>query len=265
MVFSSAGISAVEKELSRFRQIGSNKIPADAASVIMLAIGEDNTVLWANDNAHEFFGEKASGSKCYSLCHNKHSCCKNCISKAVINDGYTRRHKKCIQAKDGENSCFLIAISPITPAICGDLKSAMAVMIKVPHETPVFNSKVLVVDDNISNLKLIQKTLNSLGCDVVMAENGIEALEKFTRDSYDVVFMDIQMPKLDGYQTAIELRKMKERGGDRIPVIALSAFHMENCVKKCFESGMNDFIGKPFKKEDIIESLKKHVRPWGND
>ena len=265
MVFPSAGITAMENELSRFKGIASGKITVDAASVLILAIGEDHTVQWANDKAHEFFGKNPSGSKCYSLCHGKHSCCKTCISRAVINDGLTRRHKKTIQRGDGESSCFLVSMSRVKSDSRSDLKSAMAVMIEVSHEVPVFNSKVLVVDDNMTNLKLIQKTLNSLGCDVVMAENGIEALEKFTRDSYDVVFMDIQMPGLDGYQTAIELRKMKERGGDRIPVIALSAFHMDNCVKKCFESGMNDFIGKPFKKDDIIESLKKHVRPWGND
>lgn len=264
MVFKSAGAIAIEEELSRLRELGTDKkIAIDAESAITLAIGEDNTILWANENAHEYFGKKPPGFKCYALCHGKQSSCRNCISRAVINDGLTRRHKKNIMSGTGDHSCFLISISKMAADYYSKMKSAMAVLLKIPHEISVFNSKVLVVDDNKINLKLIQKTLNSLGCEVTPAENGPEALEKFKTDSFDVVFMDIQMPVMDGYQTASELRKMTECGGDKIPVIALSAYQQENCAKRLQESGMNDFIGKPFKKEDIIQSLKKHVKPWG--
>ena len=264
MVYGSAGANAIEQELSRLRELGTDKkIAIDSESALMLAIGEDNTILWANDNAHEYFGKKPSGLKCYSICHGKHSCCKNCISKAVINDGITRRHKKSIMSGSGDHSCFLISISRMAFNCYSKMKSAIAVLLEVPHEIPVFNSKALIVDDNRINLKLIQKTLNSLGCEVTAAESGNEALEKFKADSFDVVFMDIQMPVMDGYQTACELRKIKECRGESIPVIALSAYQQENCAKKLQESGITDFIGKPFRKDDIIQSLRKHVKPWG--
>lgn len=265
MVFSSASSIAVEQELSRLRQLAPEQIPSEPDSAIVLAIGEDNTILWANDRAHEHFRQKPCGEKCYSLCHGRNSSCGNCIVKAVINDGFTRRHKKHILSGNGEHACFLIAISKLAADYCKKMKSAMAVLFEVPHESHLFNSKILVVDDNRINLKLVEKTLSSLGCEVVTAENGPEALKNFEVDSYDAVFMDIQMPEMDGYQTTRKIREMKGRGGDNIPVIALSAYQETNCVKRCYDAGMNDFIGKPFRKEDLIESLRKHIKPWGGN
>ncbi|OGV37187.1 MAG: hypothetical protein A2020_08370 [Lentisphaerae bacterium GWF2_45_14] len=265
MNFPSIGITAMEKELSRLRHVTSGKLHLHPSSVLIFAIDKDNTVLWANDKAAELFGKDFLEKKCYSLCHGNKTPCKNCIAKAVINDGHTRRHKKIIKTSHKKNSAFLVSVSAEKYDDNGSITTAaLKVMIEIPHEIPVFNSKVLVAEDNKTNQKLIIKILKSLGCEVCIAENGAELLERFMLDSYDIIFTDIEMPGMNGYQAALELRKLKEKDGEKIPVVAISAYHPETCEKKCLDSGMNEFIPKPFNKDDIIKSLKKHIRPWGN-
>lgn len=102
---------------------------------------------------------------------------------------------------------------------------------------------VLVAEDNLLNQKLVVKLLEDLNCVVDVAQNGFEAVDKVKSDKYDLVFMDIQMPEMDGLQATKIIRTQLQ---NNVPIIALTAHTFKDEEDKCRESGMNDFLSKPF-------------------
>ena len=120
-----------------------------------------------------------------------------------------------------------------------------------------FNTQyeILVVDDNDINLLLAQKILESMNLHVTTCKNGQEAVDEAMRRPYDVIFMDIQMPIMDGYLATQHLRKANYFG----PIIALSANVYKDDIKKCYQSGMNGHLKKPFTKEEIYQKVSAVV------
>jgi signal transduction histidine kinase/DNA-binding response OmpR family regulator/HPt (histidine-containing phosphotransfer) domain-containing protein len=112
---------------------------------------------------------------------------------------------------------------------------------------------VLVVEDHQVNRKLFALIMEKLGVRVVLAEDGVDALEKAAENAVDLVFMDLQMPRMNGFEAAAELRK---RGFDR-PIIAVTAGVMDDEQNRCKESGFDDMLLKPFKRTDIEAMLEK--------
>lgn len=121
---------------------------------------------------------------------------------------------------------------------------------------PVFSVRALVVEDNIVNQKLAVKMLEKLGCRVNVAANGKEAVEMLEMFPCDVVFMDCQMPVLDGYQATAEIRS-REKGEAHIPIVAMTASAMYGDREKCLQSGMDDYISKPVKMEILRSVLER--------
>lgn len=120
------------------------------------------------------------------------------------------------------------------------------------------DTKILVVEDNLVNQELALIYLNILNCNCDLASNGVEALSKLSKQSYDLVLMDIQMPQMDGIAATIEIRK-----NDSItPIVAMTAHALSKEKEKCFEIGMNDYISKPFKIEDLQEVILKHTKGY---
>lgn len=117
---------------------------------------------------------------------------------------------------------------------------------------------ILLVEDNKVNLKLAMKTLDKLGCDVKTAINGEDALDKISTADFDLVLMDCQMPVMDGLESTRRMRKMPDY--KEIPIIAFTANAMDDEIKECFEAGMNDYLTKPFKKEQFNEKLKNWLK-----
>jgi signal transduction histidine kinase/ActR/RegA family two-component response regulator/uncharacterized membrane protein affecting hemolysin expression len=117
---------------------------------------------------------------------------------------------------------------------------------------------ILVAEDNPVNQRLITMMLKKMGNRVEIANNGKEAVEKFTDapEKFDLIFMDIQMPEMDGYEAAGMIR---ERGFNDVPVIALTANAMQGDKEKCLEAGMNDYLTKPVRKDAVIEIMKKWI------
>lgn len=113
-------------------------------------------------------------------------------------------------------------------------------------------TKVLIIEDNRINMMLSSTLLKKMIPDVIVieAENGKIGIEKFTAESPDLILLDIQMPVLNGYETAVEIRKMNKE----IPIIALTAGTIKGEKEKCIESGMNDYLSKPINK-DIFENM----------
>ncbi|MCW5800265.1 MAG: Histidine kinase [Nitrospira sp.] len=120
-----------------------------------------------------------------------------------------------------------------------------------------FAPRVLVVDDNPVNQKVAVKMLEKLGCRVDLAGNGMEALAAVCRHRYPLVFMDCQMPDLDGLETT-RLIRSQEKPGEHLPVIAMTANAMEGDRETCLKAGMDDFISKPI----ITSDLKRILARW---
>lgn len=122
----------------------------------------------------------------------------------------------------------------------------------------VFSGHVLVAEDNTVNQKVARQYLTRLGFTVDIAQNGQEAVEMFKKSKYDLVFMDCQMPVLNGYQATDEIKRYQSDESVTTPIIALTAEGTSGERKKCFEAGMDGFLNKPLIFDDLIHQLKKY-------
>jgi len=119
-------------------------------------------------------------------------------------------------------------------------------------------AKVLVVEDTMVNQKVAQMMLEKLGVTVVIADNGQTAVSKFREGSFDLIFMDCQMPVLDGFKATEAIRNL-EPEGLRIPIIALTANVVKEEKDKCYASGMDDFVSKPVSQQMLAKMLEKYL------
>lgn len=117
--------------------------------------------------------------------------------------------------------------------------------------------RALAVDDIKVNLMLMEKCLQKHGCHVMSAVNGREAVEKMKCETFDVVFMDCQMPELDGFEATRIIRQEEDAAGIHTPIIAVTADALIGDRQKCLESGMDDYMNKPYKIEQVTAMLKK--------
>ena len=121
---------------------------------------------------------------------------------------------------------------------------------------PFEHVRVLVAEDNVVNQKVACRLLEKLGCRVEVAANGKEAVELVGRMPFDIVFMDCQMPELDGYDATREIRK-REGAKKRTPVLAMTANAMDADRTRCLEAGMDDFISKPVHPPILRQALER--------
>ncbi len=121
-------------------------------------------------------------------------------------------------------------------------------------------TRVLVAEDNQVNAKLAAAMLEKYGCLVDVAADGLEALEAMGRATYDLVLMDCQMPGLDGFETTRRLRAREDAANlPRTPVIAMTANAMAGDRERCLEAGMDDYIAKPVRPDDLQTAVGRHV------
>jgi len=115
--------------------------------------------------------------------------------------------------------------------------------------------RVLVAEDNIVNQRVAVRMLERLGLRADVAGNGREAVEMTERERYDVIFMDCQMPEMDGYKATAEIRR-REAPDTRATIIAMTADVLMGSRERCFEAGMNSFVSKPVKLDDLVKVLQ---------
>ena len=119
-----------------------------------------------------------------------------------------------------------------------------------------FDLSILVVEDNVTNQIVAQGTLEKYGCKVDLADNGVESLTALERNQYDLIFMECQMPVLDGYEATENIRRIEqEKRTRRVPIIALTAHALKGDRERCLAVGMDDYITKPFNEQQLADIL----------
>jgi CheY-like chemotaxis protein len=118
--------------------------------------------------------------------------------------------------------------------------------------------RILLAEDNPVNQRLASRLLEKRGHSVVVAGNGREALEALERGSFDLVFMDVQMPVMDGFEATAAIRKKEAASGMHVPVVALTAHAMKGDREKCLAGGMDEYLTKPIRPQELDEVLKSY-------
>jgi CheY-like chemotaxis protein len=126
------------------------------------------------------------------------------------------------------------------------------------ESAPQKRVKILLAEDSPVNQKVALSQLRRLGCEVELANNGLEAVQAITRDTYDLVFMDCQMPDMDGYQATREIRLLPGARA-RTPIIAMTANAMQGDEQKCLDAGMDAYISKPVKLEVLRGMIQEYA------
>lgn len=157
-----------------------------------------------------------------------------------------------LESEEGKGSCFTVTLrvkrgEAQTTAEQGNKITSL----KAPAEV-----RVLVAEDNPTNQMVVKAMLKKLGYEPVIVNNGAEALERASREAFDVILMDCQMPVLDGFAATQKLRS--EQGLTQLPIIALTAGATMEEQQMCFKAGMSDFLSKPI----TIEALQKGLAKW---
>jgi PAS domain S-box-containing protein len=119
--------------------------------------------------------------------------------------------------------------------------------------------RILIAEDNSVNQTIAIKMLEKLGHTAVAVANGNEAIDALRATPYDLVFMDCQMPELDGYEATKIIRNAKTLEWNSIPIIAMTANAMTGDREKCIEAGMNDYVSKPMKLKDLALTIEKNL------
>ncbi len=118
------------------------------------------------------------------------------------------------------------------------------------------NKLILVVEDEEFNRIYFEELLNQIHCDVIVANNGLEAIEICqNNENIDLILMDIKMPLMDGYEATKEIKKIRPN----VPIIAQTAFALLGDKNKSLENGCDDYISKPVKKDVLINLIRKYL------
>ncbi|MEK7408084.1 MAG: response regulator [Acidobacteriota bacterium] len=139
---------------------------------------------------------------------------------------------------------------PVEPATAATAALAQAVQDKR-------NWSVLLAEDNLVNQRLMVRMLEKRGCTVTVAADGCEALEAIRQQPFDVVLMDIQMPHMGGFEATQAIREHEQSTGSHLPIIALTAHAMTGDRERCLEAGMDDYVSKPVRTEELFEKLER--------
>ncbi|MBS0202538.1 MAG: response regulator [Planctomycetes bacterium] len=117
--------------------------------------------------------------------------------------------------------------------------------------------RVLLVEDNEINRRVAVGLLRTRGHQVVVAENGQEAVDKLSELEFDVVLMDMQMPVMDGYEATLEIRRREHLAGGHIPIVAMTAEALKGDRERCLEAGMDDYVAKPIVPAELYRAVER--------
>ena len=178
------------------------------------------------------------------------------ISKKLLN---IQGSDLIVESEFGKGSIFSFEI---TYKVSNRLSIYEPDMIKMQPDYVPININILVAEDNKMNVLILKRFFSKWGITYTIAENGEEVLNLFEKFDYDLILMDLQMPKIDGYQAAKIIRKSKDKNKANVPIIALTAFAQTDIKKKTEQYKMNGFMGKPFNPEKLYKLLKSYSKEY---
>jgi CheY-like chemotaxis protein len=121
--------------------------------------------------------------------------------------------------------------------------------------------RILLVDDTYSNRRFVELILSHLGHDVVSVADGNAAIEMARDGAWDVILMDLQMPRMNGWETTATIRRQEQaEGRPHIPIIALTAYTIAGNRERSFRAGMDEFLTKPIDPEMLSNAVQRHAR-----
>ena len=139
-------------------------------------------------------------------------------------------------------------LSPVAPSVA-----------QPPPEVTSLN--ILLAEDNVFNQRVALGLLGRMGHQVTVANNGLEAVELYSKNHFDLVLMDIQMPEMDGFGATKLLLRQQNESGIRVPIIAMTAHAMQGDRERCLAGGMNGYVAKPIGRRDLAEVISLHCAP----
>jgi CheY-like chemotaxis protein len=169
-----------------------------------------------------------------------------------------------VVSQDGKGSTFTLSI-PVN-ALSGEHGKnqplAHTQILKNYHQEDSelngkFSGRVLIVEDSLTNQMLIKLLLEKLGLVVTIAEDGFQAVDAVNGQAFDLIFMDMQMPNMNGFDATKKLRNL----GVKTPIIAITGSVTHEGEKKCLEVGCDDYISKPIDRSKLLQVISKHLTP----
>jgi two-component system sensor histidine kinase/response regulator len=144
----------------------------------------------------------------------------------------------------------------------GDKKAQLSLVTRYTlhvGDAPPISLRILLAEDNLVNQRLAMRLLEKRGHKVTLAANGREAVAAVEKGEFDLVFMDLQMPEMDGFEATAALREGEKRTGIHLPVIALTAHALKGDEERCLEAGMDGYLSKPIRSQELDAVLEVHM------
>ncbi|HEY7711485.1 MAG TPA: response regulator [Candidatus Entotheonella sp.] len=186
------------------------------------------------------------------------------VTRLLLLTSFNQRSQRQEALRQGFVACLTKPLRHVHLAACIAAAMGMSTELQMqPHmpragmgeNEPELGMKVLVVEDNAVNQKVAAIILEKFGCRVDLAANGREALEASMRIVYDCIFMDCQMPEMDGFAATTAIRQREAQTGQHVPIIAMTANAMQSDRKRCLEAGMDHYLSKPVQAEELFAAL----------
>ncbi|MBK0378344.1 ATP-binding protein [Mucilaginibacter segetis] len=165
-----------------------------------------------------------------------------------------------VQSKVNEGSEFSFNIEfPVSTEVAPAPVAKPELQSAIPDENMGGGLRVLIAEDNPVNVMLMKKLLSKWKIVPTIAENGERAVEIMQYGNFDIILMDLQMPVMNGFDASIEIRKMPDPAKANIPIIALTASALFDIREQVQNAGMNDYVAKPFKPDELMEKIQNLV------
>jgi two-component system, sensor histidine kinase len=161
-----------------------------------------------------------------------------------------------LESRPGEGSCFYFTVRAATASGAEPLRSG-EVLNLLPAAASGRPLHILLAEDHEVNQRLVVRLLEKRGHHVTVAGNGREALDAVVRETFDAILMDVQMPQMTGIEATVAIRRSENGGLHHIPIIAMTAHAMKGDRERCLTSGMDGYISKPIRPQELFEALDR--------
>lgn len=160
-----------------------------------------------------------------------------------------------VEAAAGAGSCFSFSIRLGLAAEAVEPETAAPRFSAAPYAAAGAGKRLLVAEDDATIRQVLGGMLGRFGYQVDFAEDGEQAVQKWQGSRYDMIIMDVQMPRLDGFEAARTIREQELRRGGRLPILAMTAHAMKQDQERCIAAGMDDYISKPIEFKECLEKI----------